>query len=228
MRKPPFDNPKVREALDYAIDKPTILKAILKGHGELLQGQLLTKATLGFNPELQARPFDPAKAKKMLQEAGYDFNTPVPITTQSGKYVSDVDMVNVIAGMLNEIGVKASVNVLEGGLYSKLSVANELGPLSMVAWYSLGDADFSAVWFTKGGRRTVWVNEDYEKSFAEGRSTNDQEKRIAAYHRMTAVMNKENPAIFLFGLPSMYAVSNKVKGFGAASDKVLRPSRSIP
>ena len=40
---------KVREALNLAIDKPTILSQILKGHGELLQGQLLTSATFGFN-----------------------------------------------------------------------------------------------------------------------------------------------------------------------------------
>ncbi|MBN9063306.1 MAG: hypothetical protein BGP06_04330 [Rhizobiales bacterium 65-9] len=225
VRKPPFDNPKVREAFDYAIDKPLILKEILKGHGELLQGQLLTKSALGFDPSIKARPFDPAKAKKMLQEAGYDFNTPVPITTQSGKYVSDVDMCNVIAGMLNEIGVKATVNVVEGGVYSKISVAQELGPLSMIAWYNLGDADFASVWFTKGGKRTVWVNDDYEKFFAMGRATNDEAARIKAYHQMSQVMFKENPAVFLFGLPSVYAVSNKITGFGAASDKILRLSK---
>ncbi|WP_342358765.1 ABC transporter substrate-binding protein [Terrarubrum flagellatum] len=225
VRKPPFDNPKVREALDYAIDKPTILKEILKGHGELLQGQLLTSSALGFDPSLKARPFDPAKARKMLQEAGYNFSTQVPITTQSGKYVSDVDMCNVIAGMLNEVGVKATVNVVEGGVYSKISIANELGPLSMVAWYNLGDADFASVWFTKGGKRTVWVNDDYEKFFAMGRSTNDEAERVKAYHQMSGVMFEENPAIFLFGLPSVYAASTKIAGFGAASDKVLRLSK---
>ena len=225
VRKPPFNDPVVREAFDYAIDKPMILKEILKGHGELLEGQLLTRNALGFDPSIKARPYDPAKAKKMLQEARYNFNTPVPITTQSGKYVSDVDMSNAIAGMLNEIGVKATVNVVEGGVFAKNSIARELGPLSMIAWYNLGDADFASVWFTEGGKRTVWVNADYEKFFNMGRSTNDETARIKAYHQMSQVMFRENPAIFLFGLPSVYAVSNKVTGFGAASDKVLRLSK---
>ncbi len=44
----------------------------------------------------------------MLQDTGYDFNTPVPITTMNGKYVSDTDICNAVAGMLNEIGVKAT------------------------------------------------------------------------------------------------------------------------
>ena len=46
----PFDNPKVREAFDYAINKPLILQQILKGQGEVLQGQLLTKGVLGVEP----------------------------------------------------------------------------------------------------------------------------------------------------------------------------------
>jgi peptide/nickel transport system substrate-binding protein len=52
----PFDNPKVREAFDYAVDKPLILKQILKGRGELLQGQILTKGVLGWNSELKVGP----------------------------------------------------------------------------------------------------------------------------------------------------------------------------
>ncbi len=46
-RLKPFDDPKIREAFDYAIDKPLILKQILKGRGELLQAQILTKGVLG-------------------------------------------------------------------------------------------------------------------------------------------------------------------------------------
>ena len=124
----PFDNPKVREAFDYAIDKPLILKQILKGQGELLQGQVLTKGALGWNPDLKARPFDPAKAKQMLQDAGFDFSTPVPITTQNGKYVSDTDICNAVAGMLNKIGVKATVNIVEGGVFQQMSNARKWGP----------------------------------------------------------------------------------------------------
>ena len=161
----PFDNPKVREAFDYAIDKPLILKQILKGQGEVLQGQVLTKGVLGWNPDLTARPFDPARAKKMLQDAGYDFNTPVAITTQNGKYVSDTDICNAVAGMLNQIGVKATVNIVEGGVFQQMSTAQKMGPLYMVGWYSVGDADFASVWYTKSGYRTKWIDPEYESLF---------------------------------------------------------------
>ncbi|MBV8391622.1 MAG: hypothetical protein JOY81_00425, partial [Alphaproteobacteria bacterium] len=218
----PFDNVKVREAFDYAIDKELILKQILKGHAEILQGQVLTRGVLGWDPDLKARPFDPAKAKKMLEEAGYDFNTPVPITTQNGKYVSDTDICQAIAGMLNKIGVKATVNVVEGGVFQQMTNALKFGPLHMIGWYSLGDADFATVWYTKAGHRTNWNSEAYDKMFVAARSTNDEKERVKIYHDMQALAFQENPSLFLYGLPSIYATAKNVSGFGAAADKVLR------
>lgn len=218
----PFDDPRVREAFDYAIDKPLILKQILKGQGEILQGQVLTKGVLGWNPDLRARPYDPAKAKQMLLDAGYDFNTPVPITTQNGKYVSDTDICNAIAGMLNQIGVKATVNVVEGGVFQQMTTARKLGVLYMVGWYSVGDADFASVWYTTAGYRTKWVDAEYEQLFVAARSTTDVAEREKDYHRMMEILRQQNPSIFLFGLPSLYGVGNAITGFGAAADKLLR------
>ncbi|HEY0181813.1 MAG TPA: ABC transporter substrate-binding protein [Rhodopila sp.] len=218
----PFDNPRIREAFDYAIDKPLILKQILKGQGEILQGQVLTKGVLGWNPDLKARPYDPAKARKMLQDAGYDFNTPVPITTQNGKYVSDTDICNAVAGMLNQIGVKATVNIVEGGVFQQMSNAQKLGVLYMIGWYSLGDADFASVWYTKAGYRTKWVDPEYEQLFVAARSTTSEAERVKDYHRMMEILDQQNPSIFLFGLPSLYGVSNDITGFGASADKLLR------
>ena len=218
----PFDNARIREAFDYAIDKPLILKQILKGQGDILQGQVLTRDALGFNPDLKARPFDPEKAKAMLKEQGFDFNTPVPITTQNGKYVSDTDICQAIAGMLNKIGVKATVNIVEGGVFQQMNNALKFGPLHMIGWYNLGDADFATVWYTKAGLRTRWYNEDYEKMFVAARSTNDTDERVKIYREMGALAYRENPSLFLFGLPSLYGVNKDLKGFGAAADKVLR------
>jgi len=222
VRRPPFNDPKVREALDYAIDKELIAKEILKGRAEVLQGQLVTRPTFGFNPAISARPYDPDKARAMLREAKFDFNAPVPIMTQSGKYVSDVEITNAIAGMLQEVGVKATVAVVESGVYLKQWSALEMGPIYMVGWYSLGDADFATVWYTKDGKRATWTNPEYERLFIEARSTTDPAARERSYHQMMAIMHRENPSMFLFGLPSIYAVGNKISGFQAAADKILR------
>jgi peptide/nickel transport system substrate-binding protein len=226
VRKAPFDNPKVRLALDYAVDKPLILREMLGGTGTLLQGQMLTSNTFGFNPGIKARPYDPTKAREILKEAGFPNGFSTSLTTRSGKYQSDVDISNAVAGMLAKIGVKTTVNVVEGGVFSKMATAQELGPIHMVGWYSLGDADFAAVWFTKEGKRTVWIDDEFERLFVEARTTVDGAKRLKAYHRMMEIMHEANPSMFLFGLPSVYGVSAKLTGFHPPSDKLLRLSKS--
>ena len=224
-RLKPFDNPKIRQAFDYAIDKPLILKQILKGRGELLQSQILTRGVLGWNPELKARPFDPAKAKRMLIEAGYDFGTPVQITTLNGKYVSDTDICNAAAGMLNSIGVKATVEIVEGGTFQQMTSAQKWGALHVNGWYSLGDGDFASVWYTEAGKRSNWIDPTFDRLFVEARSTTDVAVRTKIYHQMMAMLAEQTPAIFMFGLPSLYGVGRNVEGFGASSDKILRVSK---
>ncbi|AJY45050.1 ABC transporter substrate-binding protein [Martelella endophytica] len=217
-----FSDPRVRQALNYAVNKQAILDKLLMGRGTVLQGQMLTSNTFGFNPDLEPFSYDPEKAKALLAEAGYPDGFETSITTRSGKYLADVDICNVIAAMFGDVGVKTTVNVVEQGVYSKMSTAHNMGPMHMVGWYSLGDADFAMVWFTQASGRAYWENDEYEKEFVAGRSTVDTEARLAAYHRMTEIMHEECPAVFLFGLPTVYGKSTGLEGWGAPSDKILR------
>jgi peptide/nickel transport system substrate-binding protein len=68
----------------------------------------------------------------------------------SGRYLSDVDIANAVSGMLNDVGIKVSINVMEPGIFLKNlgSPARDLGPVYMIGWYSFGDADFAMTWYT--------------------------------------------------------------------------------
>jgi peptide/nickel transport system substrate-binding protein len=229
VTKPPFDNPKVREALDYAVDKELIRKEILKGKGEVLQGQLLTSNTFGFNPAVKARAYDPTKAKQLLAEAGYPQGFTTSISTMSGRYLSDVDIANAVSGMLNDVGVKVNINVMESGIFLKNlgSPARDLGPIYMIGWYSFGDADFAMTWYTQANKRTAWTNSEFDQLFTKARSTNDIEARKAAYAKMAEIMHAENPSMYLFGLPTIYGVSKRLSGFSAPPDRVLRLNEAV-
>lgn len=217
-----FSDPRVRQALNYAVDKQAILERLLMGRGSVLQGQMLTSKTFGFNPDLDAFSYDPDRAKALLAEAGYADGFETSITTRSGKYLADVDICNVIAAMFGDIGVKTSVNVVEQGVFSRMSNARDMGPMHMIGWYSFGDADLSMVWFTQASGRAYWENEEFESQFIAGRSTVDENTRLAAYKRMTEIMHEECPAVFLFGLPTVYGKAKGLDGWGTPSDKILR------
>jgi len=221
-RTPPYDDVRVRQALNHAVDKQLILEEILGGQGTVLGGQLLTSNTFGHNPNLDPYPYDPETAKALLAEAGYEDGFETSITTRSGKYLSDVEIANAVAGMLADVGVQSGVNVVEQGVYSKMVTARDMGPMHMVGWYSLGDADFASVWFTEASGRAYWKNDEYERLFVEARSTVDQAAREKAYHRMMEIMREEAPSIFLFGLPTIYGQSANLVGWSPPSDKLLR------
>lgn len=220
--QPPLNNPLVREALDYAVDKEAIVREILMGRGEVLQGQPLTSNTFGFNPDIKARPYDPEKARAMLAEAGVTPGTRVTLITRSGNYLSDVDIANVVAGMLSEVGLNATVEILEGGVFLQRRNEKALGSGAMIGFFSLGDADFATTWYTKGGNWLLWDSPEFEQLYIDARSTVDRETRRSAYMRMMEIIHTDNPALFIAGLPAIYAVSDRINGFGAASDKVLR------
>jgi len=212
--------------MDHAVNRQLILDQILGGQGTLLQGQLLTSNTFGFNPNIRPRAYDPAAARRLLAEAGMPRGFNTSITVRSGRYLSDIDITNAIAGMFQEVGVRTSVNIVEGGVWTRMAGASDMGPTHLVGWFSLGDADFNTIWFTRGGRRAFWHNEEYERLFVEARSTVDEAKRLVAYNRMMEIMQEEAPSIFLFGLPSINGKARALQGWRPSSDTILRLTRA--
>ena len=221
-RKPPFNDVRVRQAMDYAIDKKTLLQQMLGGYGSVLDGQLVTRSTFGHNPEIAARPFDRAKAKALLAEAGFPKGFDTKINTLSGRYLSDVDIASAAAGMMTEAGARTSVNVVEGAVMSQLDRNREQGPIYQVGWFSVGDADFNTVWYTDASKRNYWSNAEFDRLWQEGRSTLDEAARLKIYHRMMAIMHEEAPSIFLFGLPRISGRSVNVEGWQPSRDSLLR------
>jgi peptide/nickel transport system substrate-binding protein len=221
-RKPPFNDVRVRQAIDYSIDKKTLLQQMLGGYGSVLDGQLVTKGTFGYNPNLKSRPFDLAKAKALLAEAGYPKGLDNKINTLSGRYLSDVDIANAAAGMMTAAGARTSVNVLEGGVWAQVDRNRELGPMYQVGWFSVGDADFNTVWYTDASQRNYWHSDEFEKLWVEARSTLDESARLKAYNRMMEIMHEETPSVFLFGLPRISARQANVEGWKPSRDSLLR------
>jgi len=221
-RKPPFNDVRVRRALDYAIDKQALVQQMLGGYGSALDGQLVTKGTFGYNPNIKSRPYDPAMAKAMLAEAGFPKGFENKINTLSGRYLSDVDIANAVAGMMSQAGVKTSVNVVEGGVWSQLDRNRDQGPMYQVGWFSVGDADFNTVWYTEASKRNYWTNAEFDKLWQEARSTMDEAARLRAYNRMMEIMHDEVPSIFLVGLPRISGRSDRVTGWKPSRDSLLR------
>src|SRR5258705_2006028 len=89
VRKPPFDNVKVRQALNYGVDVNAIVKSLYFGYGTRL-ATVVDKGALGYDPSVQPYPFDPSKAKALLAEAGFPNGFQTEIATFPGS-IADRD-----------------------------------------------------------------------------------------------------------------------------------------
>jgi len=209
---PPFDNVKVRQALNYAVDKEGISKALFNGLAQPSLCQVLTPNYFGFNPDLKAYPYDPDKAAQMLAEAGVDLSKPIEFDVPSGVYLQGTEVAQVVASQLTDIGLNVKITELEFSVYmNKYLQSHELSPISLLAqaWPTI-DADGLLTLFAPGNNYAYWDNADFGAALAEGRASTDPAVRQAAYKKATEVMCDQAPAIFLYAQPATYAYANDI------------------
>ena len=113
----PFDNQQVRQALCYAIDRQSIMDMIADGHGTALGSSIYPAFTKYFLPELvQKYPYDPAKAKELLAQAGYPNGFDMTISVPSN-YQPHMDTAEVVAEQLRAVGVNVTIQPMEWGVW---------------------------------------------------------------------------------------------------------------
>jgi peptide/nickel transport system substrate-binding protein len=216
----PLASKKIRQALNYGIDKESLVRDLLAGQGQPLQGQVMTPGAFGFNPKLKPYPYDPARAKQLLAEAGVRDGLTLTLNTPVGRYIGDREVAIAVAGQLEKIGVKVNVVAKEWGVFIKELRADQLGPMFVVGWYNYGDASFALTHFTSQSTFGVYQkNAQFDELAQQGQSQIDPESRARAYQRATELMYDEAPAAFLLQLPAIYGISKRVTGFKPRSDE---------
>lgn len=100
----PLDDVRVRQAVNYAIDKQLIVDSILLGTTEV-PSQMTPKDSPAYNNDLQPWPYDPEKAKELLAEAGYADGFSVTLQSTSGRTPGDRDVAAAVTEMLAQVGI---------------------------------------------------------------------------------------------------------------------------
>jgi len=209
----PIKSKEVRQALNYAIDKDTILQTLLGGYGRPLGGPL-SSLTLGYNPDVKPYPFDPAKARTLLASAGYPqgFSIDMDITSSHSLPVAEA-----IVAMLGDVGVQVKLNVLETAVYNDKWVKKQLSPLYYNRWNTFSDPALLDLLAGCKGYLSAYCSEEAQKSLDAGGGTLDQAKRDAAYKEAVKVLADDPYAVYLFQLKSLTGLRNNVNGWKAHS-----------
>jgi peptide/nickel transport system substrate-binding protein len=220
-QKKPFDDKRVRQALNYAVNKDAIVRDVLKGTGSLSVGPVLPK-TWGADGGLKPYPYDPERAKKLLSEAGHPngFTTTLWVPESGSGMQSPVAMSTVIQSNLKAVGVNVSLQTMEWGAYlAKLrSKEQELFALSWMAGNEDPDMVMypllhSSQWTPNGPNRALYKNERFDEILHQARLTTDEKKRADLYRQAQRILVDDAPWIFVDHEIQTAAHAKRVQGF---------------
>jgi ABC-type transport system substrate-binding protein len=220
----PFNDKRVRQAMNYAIDREALTKGILGGLAPVARAPL-PSAVFGFNPNLKPYAYDPDRAKKLLAEAGATgatFNFGAPL----GRYLLDKQIGEAIAGYLDAIGLKVAFENPPWSTFvgevTKFEKAKYDG--YMFGWGIVtGEPDqlLGEHFYSPNARRNLYNNAEVDRLILSARETFDDAKVRADYHRAQEILWDECPWIWLYEQPDITAINKKLKGFKGRRDEYL-------
>jgi dipeptide transport system substrate-binding protein len=194
-RRPPLDNPLVKQALSLAIDRPAIVKELWRGRGIPASGPI-AKGDNHFDAALPPLPYDPREAQARLKRAGYK-GEEIFIETTSGYTANDKAMSEAIQAMWKDVGINGRVEVVE---YSVRAQKNREKSFKGMWWSdptsTLSDPD-GMMWrlLGPGGPHDYWRHPRFDALGETARFSVDEKVRGAAYREMTQIFLEHFPWI---------------------------------
>jgi peptide/nickel transport system substrate-binding protein len=216
--QPPLSDKRVRQALHYAMDTASIVKNLYAGQGKPFSGGL-ADTDFGYNAELKPYPYDPARARKLLAEAGVGGGFDVTLYAGSGTMVNDKQLLEVIADMWSKVGVRARVEMMEMAARQKMNNDRTVPPHGLMLinpQSTLLDADGSMwrLFHPNGFGGKYWVGSQPGQRFhdvmEQARYTLDPKKRKDLYIEATRIIHEDKPWLELFQEVVIYGVSKRV------------------
>jgi peptide/nickel transport system substrate-binding protein len=221
--RPPFNDKRVRQAMNFAIDKEAIIKTLLGGNGTVAPAPA-GPAHEGYDPNLKVMyPYDPERAKKLLADAGVGSGFSVTLDTPDGRYLQDKPIAEAIAGMLAKVGVQAKVNPYEWGAFVKLLQEKTSDILLIQQGGSTTDALYPACFHSKikGLPWLGYANPEVDAVIEKARSTINAEERNKTYGEMIRLVQEDAPWVYLHYQTNIFGIRDRVKGFGPRPDNEI-------
>jgi len=225
LKKTPFNDIRVRQALNYAIDKDEVIKGVLLGLGEPISSPY-KPGTRWNNPNLSPYPYKPSKALVLLQEAGFKKNDD-GILMKNGKPLKFEIITNqnkqremtavVIQKRLQEIGVEVSIRVIEWASFVNRFIKTGDFDVVVLGWSLSLDSDQYNIWHSsqQGPGQFNFLgysNKNVDKLLELGRKELNVSKREKIYHEFSKYLLEDSPIIYLYAGYGLSAVHKRVKG----------------
>lgn len=215
VKKAPFDNPKVREAISYAINQEPIVETAFVG-GAVAADSIIGPKLFAYAP-VGKYEYNVEKAKELLKEAGFEngFKTKIWINDNSVRR----DIAVILQDQLKQVGIDMAIETLEWGAYLDGTARGD-HDMFILGWGTVTrDPDYGIAALvsteTQGGagNRTFYSNPKVDQLLKEGKAELDVEKRKSIYKEVQEIIRKDIP-MYMVAYPTYNVITKKdVKNF---------------
>jgi len=228
--KEPFTDKRIRQALNYAVNKEAIVEHVLGGAGRVSDAPI-SPVIFGYAP-IKTYEYSIEKAKALLAEAGFPEGFETTLHISSGRYYKDASLATAVAADLLKVGVKAEIKSMDWDTYIPFILRDQEAAehrLYVLGWSTLtGDADYglyplfySSEWPRKGTNASFFNNEKLDQLLDTARSAANPNERKKLYKEAMTLIVDEAPWIFLYSEIEMTGVRANVK------DIIVQPTERV-
>jgi peptide/nickel transport system substrate-binding protein len=218
----PFSDARVRQALNYAVNKEALVHDTLRGLATVANGPLEPTIFAQYQTDLVRYPYDVRRAKQLLMEAGYPngFDVVFSIPTSGQGMLEPVPMATFIQANLTQVGVRAKLNTYEWGAYQKVRLSGDF-QMAAFSWTpGIGNPDIilynlfhSSQQPPSGYNNAFWVDKTVDQDLDEARATTSTASRVGLYKDAQRRITAGVPMIFVCHAVNVVAASRKLQEF---------------
>lgn len=222
---------RVRQALNYAIDKEALASALFEGQAQVEAGQLLGPTYFGFNEDISAYPYDPGRAMALLEEAGAAGGE-ITLVSTAGRWLKDRELTEVVAGFWSSVGLNVDVQIYEFDEYLQRLFRSEDGQradaIFVVSGNELLDADrsFSAYLAPSGFGASNSIDQ-LEQWITTARTEIDLDARQALYEQVVEYAHEEALLTFLLNINNIWGMSERLSWEPRVDGKMFVSTMSV-
>ena len=231
LKNPLFSDKRIRQAIAHAVNREEIIDGVLLGLGRPATGPY-KPGTWAYNPNVRVYPYDPARAKALLAEAGWMDRNGDGIVEKEGRPFEFELITNqgnevrakcaeIIQRRLAEVGIRMKIRVVEWAAFVNDFINKRKFDATILGWTIPMEPDLYDVWHsTKTGPQELnfisYKNEEVDALIVKARETFDQALRKRCYDRIQEILADEQPYLFLYVPEALPIVHARFRGVEVA------------
>jgi len=226
LSDPKFQDLRVRQAINYAVNKDRIVNTIFFGLAEVTTGPFM-KESWAYNKGVLPAAHDIAKAKSLLAEAGWKDINNDGWAEKNGKVFEFTVLVNqgngerlrcaeLIQDDLKSIGMRMKIRIVEWSALINEFINKKRYEAVIMGWFLARDPDCYDIWHSSKTREgefnfAGYKNEEVDRLLTEGRRIFDEKKRAPIYHKIHELIYADQPYLFLYSADILPIVNSRFR-----------------